>query len=93
MITIHEQAYLNLASQLAALIQHQNFVNTRIAYNDENYHAELCCSLIIYRDPDSQQYRNNCPVWWEFYLNTPDGDTENDFDWETLSQYLALKAQ
>ena len=88
MITIDEMAYQNLAAQLAAQIRETHFFNGRIAYTTENYTAELSCSLIIYRDPVSSKYLRNCPVWWEFYPQTPDGESENDFDWEVLNQYL-----
>lgn len=97
MIEIDHNCYKNLAQILIAAIGEHNYFSGTIEYDTEEFHSKLTTTLIIYRetilDPSDPSHSAThitdiVPVWWEFHTHESGIESDNDFCWGEIKEFL-----
>lgn len=99
MISVNENTYKNLARELVSKIGGSHYFNGRIELEEEGMSSVLKTTLIVFRDPLSDdtcapgnvnRITDIIPVWWEFEAVTEEGLIISDFSWMEFRPYLLL---
>lgn len=88
MLEITPAFYRALAGRLLDETRDLPLFNGSVELDTEEYHARLTCTLILPRDETTRELLSVLPVWWEFHLHQPQGETDTDFGWSELERYL-----
>lgn len=88
MISIDDQTYQAIATQLRDELTGKEFFNGQLEYDTEEFYSTLTCTLILRNDPDTGRLASATPVWWEYHLHQRDGEVLTDFSWSELSRFL-----
>ena len=72
MISIDDQTYQAIATQLRDELTGKEFFNGQLEYDTEEFYSTLTCTLILRNDPDTGRLASATPVWWEYHLHQRD---------------------
>ena len=84
---ITPEIYAEVYGRLLKAIDYRTFYHGKVEYDTDDFYSTLDVTVIIDRDPYTNQIIDITPVWWEYHLSIRDEEVLTDFQWGEMITY------